>query len=264
MNEKVTNYLDGLFAPYDDMHEVKELKEELYGNLQEKFNDFKNQGHDDETAYRMTINSIGDIKEIIESVSVKTEEYIEKDADVKGPIREIIASIFDKTKDLKHRIKHDFSKINLRNSDFKGVTVHHGKFNYSDLKGSDFSGSDLTNSTFIASDLSDVTFDDANLTGVKLKMSNLKNTSFHNCVLDYTDFSYSGLAGISFENQTFTGTIFHGVDVTGTSFKNAVFRNVSIKHTDFSKAILDGATMDKLAYAVLKGSKANLTNITVI
>ena len=34
--------------------------------------------------------------------------------------------------------------------------------------------------------------------------------------------------------------------------------------TDAKKAIFDGATMDKLTYSVLKGSNANLANVTVI
>ena len=38
----------------------------------------------------------------------------------------------------------------------------------------------------------------------------------------------------------------------------------TLKAHNVKKAIFDGATMDKLTYAVLKGSKANLTNVTVI
>ncbi|MDR3602263.1 MAG: pentapeptide repeat-containing protein [Desulfosporosinus sp.] len=88
--------------------------------------------------------------------------------------------------------------------------------------------------------------------------------SFKNCVLDYTDFTYSDLSGVCFDNQTLMGTIFKGTDLSGTSFKNVVFRDVYFKSAYVKKAIFDGATMDKLIYAVLKGSKANLTNVTVI
>ena len=123
MNEKLIKYVDGVFSPHEDLHMVKELKEELLYDLQEKLSDFKNQGYDDETAYRMTIDSVGDIKEIIESISTKTRE-------------------------LKQMGRKDFSTTNLQDSDLKGVIVHDGKFNYSALKGSDFSGSGLTNSSF--------------------------------------------------------------------------------------------------------------------
>ncbi len=51
----------------------------------------------------------------------------------------------------------------------------------------------------------------------------------------------------------------------GVNFKNAVFRNVSFKYAYYChKANFDGATMDKVTYAVLKRNKADLTNVTVI
>ena len=45
MNEKLRRYLDGVFSPYEDLHGIKELKEELLNDLQEKMSDFKKQGH---------------------------------------------------------------------------------------------------------------------------------------------------------------------------------------------------------------------------
>lgn len=238
MNEKLMRYLDGVFSPYGDLQVVRELKEELFTDLQEKLSDLKSQGYDDEAAYRMTISSLGDISEIIESITAKTRE-------------------------LQQMVGMDFSKTNLQNSDLKGVKAHDGKFNYSALKGSDFSDSDLTNSSFKCSDLAQVIFDGADLTGAKIIKSSLKGASFKSCVLDHMDFSYSDLSGICFDNQTLTGTSFDYSGLKGASFKNAIFRNVSFK-TVAKKAIFDGATMDKLTYAVLKGSKANLTNVTVI
>ena len=239
MNEKLMKYLDGVFSAYEDERAVRELKEELFVDLQDRLSDFKSQGYDDETAYSMTIDSIGDIKEIIESISAKTKE-------------------------LKQMVRKDLSKNNLQDSDLKGVIAHDGEFHYSSLKGSDFSGSDLTNSSFKCSDLTNVRFDGANLTGAKIVMSALKGASFKSCVFDNTDFTSSDLSGVCFDNQTFIRTIFDTTGLTGTSFENAVFRNVSFKHTEAKKAIFDGATMDKLTYAVLKSTKADLTNVTVI
>lgn len=40
-------------------------------------------------------------------------------------------------------------------------------------------------------------------------------------------------------------------------------RDVIFK-TNVKKAIFDGAIMDKLTYAVLKGNNANLTNVTIL
>ena len=77
MNKKLNKYLDGVFSPYEDLHSVKELKEELSNDLQEKLSDLKNQGYDDEAAYNITIDSLGDISEIIESISTKTKELLD-------------------------------------------------------------------------------------------------------------------------------------------------------------------------------------------
>lgn len=63
--------------------------------------------------------------------------------------------------------------------------------------------------------------------------------------------------------QKLNGTIFDYSGLKGTSFKNAILRNVSFK-TEVKKAIFDGATMDKLTYAILKGFKAKLDNVTII
>jgi BTB/POZ domain-containing protein KCTD9 len=238
MDEKLSGYLDELFAPYADSHDVKDLKEELLHDLEEKFRDLKNQGHDDETAFQMTIGSIGDISEIMESISAKTRELFQM-------------------------VRKNFSASDLRDADLSGVAVHDGKFDACDLRGTDFSGSDLNNSSFKWSDLRNVRFDGANLSGAKFLTSDLKKASFIGCVLENTSFRGAVLSGVSFDNQTLTGTIFDSAELNGTTFRNAVFRNVSFK-TDVKKAVFDGARMDKLTYAILRSYGANLKDVTVI
>lgn len=284
MSEKLKKYVDELFSPHEDLHSLKELKEELYVDLQEKLSDFKLQGYDDETAFRMTIDSIGDIEEIVDSISVQTKE-------------------------LKKMVRHDLSMNNLQDCDLTGVTVRDGKFDASALKGTDFSNADLVKSSyrcsdlidvrfdgadlseatfnmsalenasfdgakltgakFIMSDLKGVRFDDADLSGVKFNMSSLSNASFKGSTLDNTNFSTSDLSGVCFDNLTVNNTVFHKSSLAGTSFRNSVLRNVSFKisfktKNTIKKVIFDGATMDKLTYAVLKGYNADLTNVTVV
>lgn len=240
MNDKLEKYLDEIFLPYGTSPDVEELKEELFVNLQQKMSDLKDQGYDDETAYTMSIDSIGDVEELLSNVS-------------------------DQQRELHRMEKKDLSKMNLPNSDFKRVVVHQGKFNASNLSGSDFSGADLTDSTFNCGDLRNVIFDGANLTGAVLTKASLKNASFKNAILDNTDFSYSDLTGVCLDNLNLNGTIFKCAHVNGTSFRNAVLRNVSFKHTGSLKtAIFDGAAMDKLTYAVLKSNGANLSNVIMI
>ncbi|HEU0295964.1 MAG TPA: hypothetical protein VFR47_24705 [Anaerolineales bacterium] len=63
MNEKINQYLNGVFAPYEGVKSVAELKADLLSDLQERFRELKAEGKDDETALAMTIDSIGDIEQ---------------------------------------------------------------------------------------------------------------------------------------------------------------------------------------------------------
>ena len=166
MNEKLIKYIEGIFLIYEDSKVVKELKEELLNNLQEKMSDLKNQGYDEETAYSMTINSMGDISEIMESIAAKTRE-------------------------LQQKVRTDFSGINLTNSDFKGVKVHDGEFNGTALKESDFSNSDLSNSSFKGTDLQKSDFKNVMLHDGKFIGSGLKGSDFSGS--DLTNTSFKGV-----------------------------------------------------------------------
>lgn len=42
MDEKLMKYLNGIFSPYEEVSAVRELKKELFNNLQEKLSDLKN------------------------------------------------------------------------------------------------------------------------------------------------------------------------------------------------------------------------------
>ncbi|MGP4040992.1 pentapeptide repeat-containing protein [Gracilibacillus sp. D59] len=241
MSEKLKKYIDGLFLPYKQSHSVVEIKEELMNNLQEKLHDLKDQGYDEETAFSMTVNSIGDVSEMLEDLPEGNSG------------------------DLEEQKPMDFTKMDLRESDFKGVNLQRSEFSKSDMRGSDFTGANLSNSQFVACDLRNVIFDHAVLKGAKVSKTDLSKTSFKNSVLDETDLSYSNLSGVDFENHTFNGTNFYCAGLKGVNFKNAVFRNVSFKYAYYChKATFDGATMDKVTFAVLKGNKADLTNVTVI
>lgn len=239
MNERIENYIRGIFSQYEDIKTVRDLKEEISVNLQDRFNDLVNEGHDEETAFKMTIESIGDIGEIVDSIAAKT-------------------------KSLHQIVNKDYSNLDMSNSDLRGVVAQSSKFDNSSLKGADFSGSDLTNGSFKSMDLKDAKFEGANLTGANLKWSGLKNVSFKNANLENTDFNGCDLAGANFEGVTLVGTNFKGSSLTGTSFKNAIFENVNFRNADVKKAIFDGAIMDKLTYAMLKGYKANLVNVNTI
>jgi len=291
MNEKINQYLNGVFAPYDGVKSVAELKADLLADLQERFNELKAEGKDDETAFEMTIDSIGDIEQTVQDVA-------------------------NLSRSLERQVLTNFSASNLPESDFAGVTAHKGKFEASNLHGSNFSGADLTGSSFKASDVREANFDGANLTDctlyvsdltgasfnktilvrtdistsdlsgakftdvklvdTKLNMTDLTKTVFENCTFNGVDFKYCDMRGLCLDGFSFIGVKFENTSLNEATFKGATLRNVSFlapftwttwskKHLRALKTInFDGAMMDKLTYATLKGLGVDLSNVTVI
>lgn len=291
MNEKLNQYLNGVFAPYDGVKSVAELKADLLSDLQERFRELKAEGKDDETAFQMTIDSIGDI-----------EQTVREAAGV--------------SRSLERQLLINFSASNLPKSDFAGVTAHKAKFEASELRGTDFAGADLTGSSFFSSDVREANFDGANLTDctlstidladasfrnsilvrtninmselagakfigvklidVKLSYIDLRKTVIEDCVFNGVDFKYCDLRGLRLDGQTFIGVKFDDTSLNDVSFKGATLKNVSFhaawtwhswskKYYRAIKTIsFDGASMDKLTYAALKGMDADLSNVTVI
>jgi uncharacterized protein YjbI with pentapeptide repeats len=288
MNEKLNQYLNGVFAPYDGVKSVSELKADLLSDLQERFRELKAEGKDDETALAMTIDSIGDIEQTVQEVA-------------------------NLSRSLERQMLINFSGSRLSKSDLAGVTAHKGKFEGSDLRGSDFSGADLTGSSFKASDVREVNFDGANLTDcsfyaldlagasfhhsilvrtkfstselagakffdaelidVNLTICDLTKTIFENCIFDGVDFKTSDLTGLRLDGQTFIGVKFGASALNEVTFRDATLKNVSFtppwsltkKYYRAIKTIcFDGARMDKLTYAALKGFGADLSKVTII
>src|SRR4030065_404387 len=122
MNEKLNQYLNGVFAPYEGVKSVAELKADLLTDLQERFRELKAEGKDDETAFEMTIDSIGDIEQTVREAA-------------------------GLTRSLERKLLINFSASDLEKSDFAGVTAREGKFDASALRGSDFADADLTGSS---------------------------------------------------------------------------------------------------------------------
>src|SRR5579862_2474437 len=119
MNEQLTNYVNGVFAPYDGVKSAIELKADLLADLQERFRELKAEGKDDETAFNMTIESIGDIEQTVQEVA-------------------------NLSRALERQVVVSFGASNLPKSDLAGVIAQKGNFKGSALRGSDFTGADLT------------------------------------------------------------------------------------------------------------------------
>jgi uncharacterized protein YjbI with pentapeptide repeats len=291
MNEKLNQYLNGVFAPYEGVKSVAELKADLLSDLQERFRELKAEGKDDETAFVMTIDSIGDIEQTVQEVA-------------------------NLSRSLERQVLTNFSASNLPESDFAGVTAQKGKFDASALRGSNFSGADLTGSSFKASDVREANFDSANLTDcnfyssdltdasfkkailvrtefstsgltrakfiavklvdAKLTLIDLRETFFENCIFSGVDFKLCDLRGLCLDGQTFIGVKFDNTSLNEVTFKGATLKNVSflapLTWTSWSKKYyraiktinFDEAMMDKLTYATLKGLGVDLSRVIVI
>ena len=86
------------------------------------------------------------------------------------------------------------------------------------------------------------------------------------------DFKYSDLRGLRFDGQTFIGVTFDQAALKDVSFQGATLKNVSFRSASLwssgKRAMqsmhFDGAMMDKLTYAVLKGLGADVSKVTIL
>lgn len=192
-------------------------------------------------------------------------------------------------------VAHDrkFNGSALRGANFENADLTGSLFTGSDMRESNFDGANLTDCTFSANDLSGVSFDkavlvhtrfkasglngarfsDANLRNVILTKTDLRKTKFENCIFEGVDFKYSDLSGVCFDEQTFIAVMFPNTALNNASFKGATLKNVSFRSTmaltnKYYRAIgticFDGAKMDKLTYAALKGFGADLAKVITI
>ncbi len=189
--------------------------------------------------------------------------------------------------------KRKFKGSALRGSDFSGADLTGSSFMASDVREANFDGTNLTDCILSTIDLTDASFNktilvrtefskieltraiftDVKLIDVKLAMTDLRKAIFENCSFNGVDFKYSDLRGLCLDGQTFIGVKFDKAALNEATFKGATLKNVSFRSTyaltnKYYRAIktisFDGAMMDKLTYAALKGLGADLSKVTVI
>ncbi|WP_343670825.1 pentapeptide repeat-containing protein [Chitinophaga sp.] len=165
----------------------------------------------------------------------------------------------------------NFAGADLTGSSFEAIDAHEANFDGANLTDCNFSMTDLTDASFRKSILVRTTlslsgqgakFTDVNMVDVNLTKTDLRKTIFENCIFNGVDFNYCDLRGICFDGQTFTGVRFDKSALNDVSFKGATLRNVSFtlpfsitskSYRAFKTVSFDGAKMDKLTYAALKG-----------
>lgn len=189
--------------------------------------------------------------------------------------------------------KGKFKVSPLRGANFAGADLTGSTFDVLDAREANFDGANLTDCNFSITDLTDASFrksmlvrttlnmsgqgakfTDVTLVDVNLTKTDLSKTIFENCIFNGVDFNFCDLQGICFDGQTFTGVKFNKSSLKDVSFRGATLRNVSFtlpfsltnKSYNAIKTIcFDGAMMDKLTYAALKGLRViDLSKVTLI
>ena len=288
MKDKLVKHIETLFQPYEKTEELIEFKSEILLNLMDRYNDYLEEGLSQEDAFDRTIQSIGDMEQLIS----------ENQGDVEAASRTLLIN---------------FSASNLKEGDFRNESIVGGAFNASNLKGANFSNTKIEDSNFNSSDLNGVVFNHAKIKNVSFKSSDVRNVQFNSAVmdkvifyassLDHAEFAdtiitntelkmmdfktvnfsgcrfnnvviyYSDLTGVSFDGQVFDSVKFEKTMLTNASFRSTTLRNVSFCTLNtitkkFYKAIktidFTDAKMDKLTYAALKGLDADLSNVTLL
>lgn len=285
MSDKLNEYVDGVFAAYEGTKSVSELKADLLADLQERFRELRAEGKDEATAFELTIDSIGDIEETVQEVS-NLSRVLERQVVTRFDSSDLRGSDFAGVTARGGK----FGTSALRGSNFANADLTGSKFKSSDLADTNFDGANLTDAilttaelkgstfrktrlvrtNFSMSGLSEVRFADAALTDVVLRMTDLRQTIFERCTFTGVDFSVSDLRGLHFDGATFTNVKFDRAGLEGVSMRGAILRDCSFRggwSKRYYKALrtvnFDGARMDKLTYAALKGFGVEPANVTV-
>ncbi|MEA4939148.1 MAG: permease prefix domain 1-containing protein [Christensenella sp.] len=94
MNEKLRHYIDDLFANAPSTVRAVELKEEMYQNLMDKYNDLINEGKSEESAYNIAVASIGDVDSLISALSSEKNTVTQKNRTRSGILVAIAIGLY--------------------------------------------------------------------------------------------------------------------------------------------------------------------------
>jgi uncharacterized protein YjbI with pentapeptide repeats len=166
-----------------------------------------------------------------------------------------------------------FEVSDAREANFDGANLTDCKFSITELTGASFRKSVLVRTTFDISGQG-AKFMDVNMVDVNLVKTDLRTTVFENCVFNGVDFNYCDLRGVSFAGLSFVGVKFDKCALNEASFTGATLKNVTFtlpfsvtnrSYNAIKTICFDGAMMDKLTYAALKGLRVlDLSKVTII
>ena len=68
MKNKIKDYIDLIFADAPECRRTEEMKEEMYANVCDRYEDLIKEGKSEAAAYNISISGIGDISDLIDSI----------------------------------------------------------------------------------------------------------------------------------------------------------------------------------------------------
>ncbi len=80
MKNKIKEHIDLIFADAPDCSKTQEMKEEMYANVSDRYDDLIKEGKGEAVAYSISVSGIGDISELIASLKEEYGERREQDA----------------------------------------------------------------------------------------------------------------------------------------------------------------------------------------
>ncbi len=83
MKEKLRDYIESVFSDAPDCRKTRELKEEMYQNLCDKYDDLISDGRSEAAAYNIAISGVGDISGIVDSLKEEYGEQLKNDSSPK-------------------------------------------------------------------------------------------------------------------------------------------------------------------------------------
>ena len=119
MKNRIKDYIDLIFADAPDCARTREMKEEMYANVCDRYDDLLRKGKSEAAAYNASIAGIGDISELIDSIKSEQGEQNDKKEDNSNPYSAEYAQRRSFTEEEKAEIK----KYRVRSSVMNAVAV---------------------------------------------------------------------------------------------------------------------------------------------
>lgn len=278
MEVKLVKFVEEIFMRFKKNSETMEFKEELTNNLIEKYRDYIKDGLSEEDAYEKSIESLGDLEEVLGETPLAKDNDKSKvyssfsfgdykridlsELNLSGTKfncssldeSKFVNTIFDDCK---------FNFSGIQSSNFSKAKLNNCTFKASHLANSSFRSAEIKNNTFSAINLEKADFSEVEIADTKFSKCNFSETIFCSSMFKNIEFSTTNLEGCNFENSKIENVNFGFSNLKSCSFKNATIINVTAK-CDLRKIDFSKLKIDRISYALFKANGAKLDDVEFV